>query len=494
MINVIFLLAILFIIMVMVIQVSKKIQTKMVVCFFLISLMPIIPLVFVINSIIEKSLNIGVNKEIIDTLQSAKVLVEEVLDREKEKVTQEAIYLSKNPAFISKTKNAELLEAPNPLVKKAGRLKKTFTIVCGENNEIVKGIAPIFEGDRVQKVVVVSSTLDKEFIQGAQKLKNSLKFYSSLNLLRVPIEKGYLLIFISIALVMIFLSFLTGYVISRKLTKPLKSLIKGLEEVGLGNLDYQVNVQTKDEMARTINSFNKMVKELKESRELLIFAERESAWRGIAQRIAHEIKGPLTPIVLSLQHLQDKFYKDPKSFEAILKDCTRRITEEVEVLHKMAKEFSEFARMPTPCFEFTDVNKILEDTVSLFAQISPAVEIKVIYGVNLPRIKLDRERMKMVFKNIIQNGIDAFLEKTGEINIETSCDSEFLKIEFKDTGTGMDEETIKKIFTPYFSTKSHGMGLGLAIVEKIIKEHHGQIDVKSQPNKGTTFMIILPVK
>lgn len=159
----------------------------------------------------------------------------------------------------------------------------------------------------------------------------------------------------------------------------------------------------------------------------------------------------------------------------------------------MAKEFSEFARMPKPYFEYTDVNKLLEDTVSLFAQLKPEVKINTNYGVNLPRIRLDRERMKRVFKNIIQNGIDA-LSDGGKINIMSSANSQFLKIEFQDTGTGMDEETIKKIFTPYFSTKSHGMGLGLPIVDKIIKEHKGKIEVKSQPDKGTTFTLLLPIK
>lgn len=498
MINVIFLISsllLLVIIMISVIQFSRKIQAKMVICFFLISLIPVIPLVFVINGIIEKSLMIGVNKKIIDTLEGTRVLVEEILTKEKEKVTKKAIHLSKNPSLIAESKDVELLDIreKDPMVKKALSQKKPFAVVYGKNNEMVKGVAPIFEDGKIRRIVVVSSTLREDFISSTQKLKESLKFYSSMNLLRVPIGEGYLVIFVFIALLMVIISFLTGHVISKRLTKPLKSLIKGLEEVGLGNLDYQVKAETKDEMARTITSFNKMVKELKENRELLVEAEREMAWRGIAQKIAHEIKGPLTPIQLSLQHLQDKFYEDPKAYENILKDCTRRISEEVDALRKMAKEFSEFARMPEVSFEYSDVNKILEDTVSFFIQVKPEVEINADYGVNLPRIRIDRERMKRVFKNIIQNGIDAMVDG-GEMKIKSSADAQFLKIEFQDTGTGMDEETIKKIFTPYFSTKSHGMGLGLPIVEKIIHEHRGKIEVQSQQDKGTTFIILLPVK
>lgn len=516
MINVIFLISsllLLVIIMISIIQFSRKIQAKMVICFFLISLIPVIPLVFVINGIIEKSLMIGVNKKIIDTLEGTRVLVEEILTKEKEKVTKKAIHLSKNPSLIAESKDVGLLNAipsstsrqqgtnvelldvceKDPIVKKALSQKKPFAVVCGKNNEMVKGVAPIFEDGKIRRIVVVSSTLREDFISSTQKLKESLKFYSSLNLLRVPIGEGYLVIFVFIALLMVIISFLTGHVISKRLTKPLKSLIKGLEEVGLGNLDYQVKAETKDEMERTITSFNKMVKELKENRKLLVEAEREMAWRGIAQKIAHEIKGSLTPIQLSLQHLQDKFYEDPKAYENILKDCTRRISEEVDALRKMAKEFSEFARMPEVSFEYSDVNKILEDTISLFVQVKPEIKINTNYGVNLPRIKIDRERMKRVFKNIIQNGIDAMVDG-GEIEIKSSVDAQFLKIKFQDTGTGMDEETIKKIFTPYFSTKSHGMGLGLPIVEKIIHEHRGKIEVQSQPDKGTTFIILLPVR
>lgn len=493
MINIISLIGILIIlgfIMSGVIHLSKKIQTKMIVCFFLISLIPVVPLVFVINGIIEKSLKIGVNEGIIDTLEDVKVLVEEVLTHEKEEVVRKALYLSKNPGLISESKDAELLEINQ--VKKAWIQKKPYAIICGKNGEIVKGIVPVFEDGKIKKVVVVSSTLGEDFIRSTQKIKNSLSFYSSINLLQTTILEGYLLIFIFIALLMVVVSFLIGYIISRKLTRPLKSLIKGLEEVGLGNLDYQVKIETKDEMARTIESFNKMTQELKESRELLIEAEREATWRGIAQKIAHEIKGPLTPIQLSLQHLQDKFYEDPKGYESVLTDCTRRITEEIDALRKMAKEFSEFARMPEPSFEYTDVNKILEDTISLFTQVKPEVKINITCGVNLPRIRLDRERMKRVFKNIIQNGMDA-MEDGGEINIETSADTKSLTLKFQDTGIGMNEETIKKVFTPYFSTKSHGMGLGLPIVDKIIKEHKGKIEIQSQQGKGTIVTILLPV-
>lgn len=494
MINLIFLIGILVIlgfIMTGVIYLSRKIQTKMVVCFFLISLIPVIPLVFVINGIIEKSLKMGINEEIIEALEGAKVLAEEVLAKERKKVISKAIYLSKNPSIILKSKDVKLLESNQ--VKKTWIQKKPFAIICGKDSEIIRGIAPIFEDGEIKKIVVVSARLREDLIHSTQKVKSSLKIYRSINLLRTPIEKGYLLIFVFTALLMIAVSFLIGYFISRKLTRPLRSLIKGLEEVGRGNLDYQVKAETKDEIARTIDSFNQMTKELKESRELLLEAERESAWRGIAQKIAHEIKGPLTPIQLSLQHLKDKFYEDPKNYENVLRDCTRRIAEEIDALRKMAKEFSEFARMPEPCFEYSDVNKILEDTASLFAQLKPEIEINVTYGVNLPRIKLDRERMKRVFKNIIQNGIDA-LEDGGEVIIESSADTKFLQLKFQDTGIGMNEETMKKIFTPYFSSKSHGMGLGLPIVDKIIKEHKGKIEVQSQPDKGTTFIISLPIK
>ncbi|MFH1563691.1 MAG: ATP-binding protein [Nitrospirota bacterium] len=489
-------LSLLIIIMVWVIEHGRKIQTKMVICFLLISLIPVIPLVFVINGMIETSLRIGVNKEIINTLESTKVLAAKVINTEKEKVLERAIHLSKNPHFISEAKDVELLDADmtnQPMIKKALLKQKPFAMVCGENNEMVKGVVPMFENGKLKGIIVVSSTLGQDFINSTRRIKDSLGFYSSLNLLRTSIEEGYLAIFVFVSFLMVCLAFSTGYFISRKLTTPLKILINGLGEVGRGNLDYEIKTETKDEMAKTIESFNRMVKELKESRELLIEAEREAAWRGIAQRIAHEIKGPLTPIQLSLQHLQDKFYEDPKEYENVLKDCTRRITQEIDTLRKMAKEFSEFARMPEPAFEYTDVNKILEDIVSLFAQVNPEVKINVTFGVNLPRIRLDRERMKIVFKNILQNGIDA-IEEGGEINIETSLDTQILRIKFQDTGLGMDDETIKKIFTPYFSTKSYGMGLGLSIVDRIIKEHKSKIEVKSQPEKGTTFIILLPVK
>lgn len=335
-----------------------------------------------------------------------------------------------------------------------------------------------------------------------ERVKEALRVYSSLSLLRSPIEAGYVVIFLLFALMMLIIAFLASIIISKNLTLPLKELVKGLENVTNGNLDFQVRIETdrdatsKDEITKTVNSFNLMVKELKDSKQRLIEAERESAWRGIAQRIAHEIKNPLTPIQLSLEHLRDKLNDDPQKYKKVMDKCIGQIGEEVETLRKMANEFSEFAKMPELNFQTSDINSLLKDVLTIYV----SSNIEVNYGVNLPRVKIDKDRMKIVFKNILQNAIDAIGIKIQEqgtkesrILITTSLDNKNIKIEFQDNGPGMDEETKSKIFTPYFSNKERGMGLGLTIVQKIINDHNGKILVQSELGQGTTFTILLPV-
>lgn len=342
-----------------------------------------------------------------------------------------------------------------------------------------------------------------------ERVKEALRVYSSLSLLRSPIEAGYVVIFLLFALTMLIIAFLASIIISKKLTLPLKELIKGLENVTNGNLDFQVQIATdkdatsSNEMNKAVNSFNLMVKELKDSRQRLIEAERESAWRGIAQRIAHEIKNPLTPIQLSLEHLRDKLNDDPQRYKKVMDRCIGQIGEEVETLRKMAEEFSEFAKMPEPNFQISDINSLLRDVLTIYLNSN----VEVNYEINLPRVKIDKERIKIVFKNILQNAIDAIgakiqgqetkdkwqISSEYRIFITTSLDNKKIKIEFQDNGAGMDEETKSKIFTPYFSNKERGMGLGLTIVQKIINDHNGKILVQSKLGQGTTFTIFLPV-
>ncbi|MBW2093627.1 MAG: PAS domain-containing protein [Deltaproteobacteria bacterium] len=224
-------------------------------------------------------------------------------------------------------------------------------------------------------------------------------------------------------------------------------------------------------------------------------AQRMAAWREVARRIAHEVKNPLTPIQLSAQRLNKRYgARLEKDDGKIFRECTEMIIKQVEEIKALVNEFSTFARMPTSKLLPGDIREIIREVVSLYSEAHKGVRIQFQDAKGIPVLHLDREQMKRVLINLLDNAIAA-IEKAGEIVIKLSFDQELqmVKIEFADNGKGIPAAHKPRLFEPYFSTKKQGTGLGLAIVSSIISEHNGFIRVEDNIPQGTKFIIELPV-
>jgi two-component system nitrogen regulation sensor histidine kinase NtrY len=222
-------------------------------------------------------------------------------------------------------------------------------------------------------------------------------------------------------------------------------------------------------------------------------AQRMAAWREVARRIAHEIKNPLTPIQLSAQRLRRKYLKSFTKDGKVFDECTRTIINQVDELKLLVNEFSNFARMPAASRSPNDLAEIVQETVSLFSESHPSSDFIFEQHNPLPLLDLDREQMKRVMINLLDNAVAA-VDGNGEIRIKLSFD-EILKIarlEVSDNGPGVSAKDKIGMFEPYFSTKEKGTGLGLAIVSNIIADHHGFIRVRDNQPQGTTIVIELP--
>ena len=224
--------------------------------------------------------------------------------------------------------------------------------------------------------------------------------------------------------------------------------------------------------------------------------QRMAAWREIARRIAHEVKNPLTPIQLSAQRLKKRYgHKAARDDGKVFEECTDMIINQVEELKRLVNEFSSFARLPTSNPTPNAINQIIGDSVSLYKEARKDIRIKFNDSGEMPKFKVDREQMKRVMINLLDNAIAAVDEK-GEIVIDLFYDKEeeLVRIEVADTGKGIPPDHKMRLFEPYFSTKRHGTGLGLAIVNTIISDHHGSIRVQDNQPQGTKFIIKLPAK
>ena len=227
----------------------------------------------------------------------------------------------------------------------------------------------------------------------------------------------------------------------------------------------------------------------------LIKAQRASAWREVARRIAHEVKNPLTPIQLSAQRLRKRYLDGTGDYEKIIGECTETIITQVESMKTLVDEFSKFARMPEAKPAPNDLHAIIDEVVSLYGGAHKDIAVLKEYDRSLPVASLDKEQMKRVFVNLFENAVTA-MEGSGRIWISTVYDRDagVARIEVADEGTGILPEDREKLFQPYFSKKKSGTGLGLAIVNRIISDHGGYIRVQGNQPKGARFIIELPVK
>jgi two-component system nitrogen regulation sensor histidine kinase NtrY len=226
----------------------------------------------------------------------------------------------------------------------------------------------------------------------------------------------------------------------------------------------------------------------------LIKAQKVAAWKEVAQRIAHEIKNPLTPIQLSAQRLRKKFFEKAVDFDNIFDEATNVIVTEVNGLKRMVDEFSKFARMPAPQMARQSLHDVIREVVALYRTAHRDVECIVDLDESLPPLNFDREQMNRVFVNLFDNAIQAMNQK-GRLWLATKYDAKKRRavVSVADEGSGINPEDQERMFLPYFSRKRTGTGLGLAIVQRIITDHDGQIRASNNQPKGAVLTFELQV-
>ena len=228
----------------------------------------------------------------------------------------------------------------------------------------------------------------------------------------------------------------------------------------------------------------------------LLKAQRLAAWREVAQRIAHEIKNPLTPIQLSAQRLRRRLSGDRSPEEKkLLEEATATIIHEVEGLRQLVDEFSRFARMPALAPKPTDLARLLEGVVVLYRESHPALTIRAAFSPELPTLEMDPDQIKRAVLNLVDNAVEA-VGGSGEVVVQTLWLPEVrrVRIVVADNGPGITPEDRERLFVPYFSTKATGMGLGLPIVNQIVTDHGGTMWVEDNPPRGSRFVIELPAQ
>ncbi len=298
------------------------------------------------------------------------------------------------------------------------------------------------------------------------------------------------LIFILFAAGGFVLALFIAWVFAYKISKPIMNLADMANQLATGNFDVDIQSTRKDEIGKLINSFNSMAADLKDYHQKLIDSERMAAFTQMAQKVAHEIKNPLTPIQVSIQDLKRSFDENDKDFPQIIEKSCDTVLEEVASLARIVKEFSEFARFPAPQLKREDLNEIMVSLASLYTAEIESNQLVLDFTVDKLISDVDRDQIKRAIHNILRNAFEA-VSGSGKVELKTYRQDSFAVIQVIDNGPGFSAQAKRNLFSPYFTTKTDGSGLGLVIVKKIINEHDGEIEIEDDVNVGTIVRLKL---
>ena len=291
-------------------------------------------------------------------------------------------------------------------------------------------------------------------------------------------------------LFMLILAILLSYFLSKYITKSLKIVSEKIIETRLDKRNQKIQIENASEEIYTlVAAYNSMIDELEESAVKLATGEREQAWREMAKQVAHEIKNPLTPMRLSVQSFQRNFDPLDPNIHKKVEEYSNTLIHQIDTMSAIASAFSNFAKMPAQQNEILNVPKIVKLALDIFN------EDYIIFTSEKEEIlaKFDRTQLIRVVTNLVKNATQALQDvENPRILVNVEEEGDMVSISVSDNGIGISEENKDKVFEPKFTTKSSGMGLGLAMVKNLVETYNGTITFASKRNKGTIFTVRFP--
>jgi nitrogen fixation/metabolism regulation signal transduction histidine kinase len=274
---------------------------------------------------------------------------------------------------------------------------------------------------------------------------------------------------------------------ANRISAPIRRLTQATKSVAVGDLGLEIETNARGEIKDLVSGFNYMLKELKRNQTILAEIEREEAWKEMAKQVAHEVKNPLTPMKLSIQQLITAYRDKSDKFDTYFNKITSALLNQIEILRNIATEFSSFARMPRLKMEEIDFIPAIQQTIDLFN--NENVKISFAASINEAVMLGDFDQFKRMMVNIVRNSIQA---NANEIKFNLFSDEVNYIISISDNGHGIPHKYLENVFSPSFTTKPDGMGIGLSIAKRFFESIHGSIDIAETNENGTTIRIKIP--
>ncbi|NHN25651.1 GHKL domain-containing protein [Flavobacterium jejuense] len=437
------------------------------------------------------------------------------LERKENAIIENINYILNNTSFPLITENIQyIFKEKIHEIADIHSLEINFFDLKGN---LIISSKPVFKMDSIRPEInastlkILQGTIDKRYVEFTK--IDGLPYRSSycyikdnkfkpLAILNLPYEedtefydneiKNFLIRFGQVYFVMLLISIFLSYFLSSYITKSLKIISDKIQETNFNQQNQKIEL---DEGSKEINllieSYNNMVDKLEDSATKLAQSEREQAWREMAKQVAHEIKNPLTPMRLTVQSYQRRFdLNDPKAKEK-LDDFAKILIQQIDTMSSVAGAFSNFASMPAQQNETLNVVKVVQLALDIFNEDF----IRFSYSEEEIIASLDRTQLIRVITNLVKNATQAIPEEQEdkEVVVRVYKDENNALISVKDNGKGVTEQNKARIFEPKFTTKSSGMGLGLAIIKNIIENYNGTITFQSEEGTGTEFLVSFPI-
>ena len=497
------------------------IRLRLVVMCLVIALLPAIPVSMLVKALLEKSFDVGLNKDVEGALQSGLTISREhvaLLESAFEHDVDDAVELIGGEGVdstmiamrwqavgdVASRFDVMLVASPHggdPMAPFAGRNAYREATIGIDLNRRSGGDGRTFywASNRSLQVAIVrpssnASVLllkktDPAFLAEAGNVLSGRQIFAQLRLAQQGLGRSFFYPFIVIYGVIVIVALGLALMMAERMSEPVRRLADASGEVADGNWDVRLDVKAGGEVGRLVSAFNEMVTRLDEQRTRLVDMQKISAWRDIARHLAHEIKNPLLPIRLTVEELKDQYQGDDARYQNILDDSVRIVGDEVDHLSNLVKEFSNFARMPALNPAKGSLAALAEDVARIYPNITTHIE-----AAGVPDFAFDLGQMRGVLINFYDN-ITSVLPQgaDGKVTIDIKRDGEEAVLSFSDNGPGIDAETLPRVFDPYFTTRQEGSGLGLAMVKNIVLLHGGSIAVASREGEGATFTIRLPL-
>ena len=495
---------------------GTKIRFRIVSFFFIITFIHLITSSVLINHLLENSINLFFNKNLIKDLDNNIKTIQNQIKKEKRKNEKKVFISTQKPLHDLKASSSfDVLIVYNEtfapsVIKKASSfaypLYSLKTLITSKEDFFstykegyVYAIYPILSQGEGMKYLLGGTYLGNNF---KRKVYISLTLFQQIKQLeffKPFLKRTFLFTYIYFYIIIFSIGVIIFYYSSSQVFGPISLLTDAARKISKGN--YQVNIKQKgvDEIKELIKSFSEMARKLKENQIQIKKISHIEAWQEVAMKIAHEIKNPLTPLKLATDQIQNTLIK--KDFETFkqLNESFNLINDEIKIIENLISNFSKFSKKIEVEPKKISTNEIIKDLEN-YLKHYPSIEYSLIKKNNPVIIKGDQKKLRQVFSNLIQNAvfsIEKNSNKKGKTTIKSYIknvgnDKKFWIIDITDNGIGIKQNQKPYIFTPYYTTKSKGSGLGLYISEQIIKAHKGQLVFKSNP-KQTTFSIYLPL-